>query len=90
VKEQRWFEDHLIPLLIDELKRAPLSACIAYRAASCIHSLLVCSDVARLILEKNGGVEALGKAYKFGVGSHELLASETLRCLKVIEEASHV
>lgn len=85
VEEQKWFADHLIPLLVDELKRAPLSACIAYKAASCIQSLLQCSDVARTILEKNGGAEALEKALEVGQHSHELLATESSRCLKAME-----
>jgi hypothetical protein len=88
VKDQKWFADHLIPLLIDELKRAPLSACIAYRAASCLHSLIECSLEARIILEKSGGVDALEKAHEFGLRSHELLANETLRCLKVVNVSS--
>jgi hypothetical protein len=88
VKEQKWFADHLIPLLLDELKRAPLSACIAYRAASCLYSLIECSAEARIILEKSSGVDALEKAHEFGLGSHELLANETLRCLKVVNVPS--
>jgi hypothetical protein len=88
VKDQKWFADHLIPLLIDELKRAPLSACIAYRAASCLHSMIECSVEARIILKKSGGVDVLEKAHEFGLGSHELLANETLRCLKVVNVPS--
>jgi hypothetical protein len=83
VKDQKWFADHLIPLLLDELKRAPLSTCIAYRAASCLYSLIECSVEARIIFEKGGGVNALEKAHEVGLGSHELLANETLRCLKL-------
>lgn len=84
VKDQKWFADHLIPLLLDELKRAPLSAGIAYRAASCLYSLIECSVEARIIVERSGGVDALEKAHEFGVGSHGLLANETLLCLKVV------
>jgi hypothetical protein len=88
VKDQKWFAEHLIPLLLDELKRAPSSACIAYRAASCLHSLIECSVEARIILEKSGGVDTLEKAHEFGLGSHALLANETRRCLKVVNVSS--
>jgi len=85
VKDQQWFEDHLIPLLVDEIKRASSSACTAHKAACCILSLLECSSVARHIVEKNGGVEALKDAHKVGQRSHELLKCETLRCIEALE-----
>lgn len=85
VNEQKWFGDTLIPTLIDELKRATVSANSAYEAAICVLSLVSCSGLALQVLVENGIVPALESAYEFGTLRHELLAEEALRCLEVIK-----
>lgn len=81
VKDQVWFAEQLIPSLQDELKMAETSASIAQEAASSLHSLLSCSDVARRQFVNNGGLEVLQQANEFGVTRHALLAEETGRCM---------
>jgi hypothetical protein len=87
VKKQKWFSDHLIPSLLDELKRADSSANNAYQSACCVQSLISCSDVAKQLVVDNGGVSILEQAHAFGTRRHELLADETRLCLKMIESS---
>jgi hypothetical protein len=84
MKEQHWFSEYLIPSLVDELKRAETSMNDAYQAASCLHSMMVCSvDGCKAVVD-NGAVSAFQKANQVGEVRHELLANETSRCLKAI------
>lgn len=86
VKEQMWFRENLIPTLVDEIKRAKSAANNAYEAATCVSSLVSCSDVARKAVVINGGITALEEANKFGAANHELLAEETRRCLDMLRK----
>lgn len=89
VKKEKWFADHLIPSLLDEIKRAQSCANNAYQAACCVQSLVSCSDVAKQLVVDNGGVAILEQAHAFGASRHELLASETMLCLKMIQSWGH-
>lgn len=84
VQEQKWFADYLIPILLDELKHAESSANNAYLAASCLHSLLSISEVAKQLVVLNGGVASLDEANAFGTLRHGLLAKETRLCLNLV------
>jgi hypothetical protein len=84
IKEQTWFSEYLIPSLMDELKRAECCANNAYQAACCMHSLISCSEVARKLVLDCGAVNVLEKAYAYGIRRHDLLATETKRCLESI------
>lgn len=84
VKEQKWFGDNLIPSLVDEVKRAPTSACNAHQATCCLHSLASCSDHARRLVVDAGAVESLKEALEFGEARHALLAMESRQCLKLL------
>jgi hypothetical protein len=84
VKEQHWFGEYLIPSLVDELKRAETSMNDAYQAASCLHSMLICSVAGCKAVVDNGAVSAFQKANQVGEVRHELLANETSRCLKAL------
>ena len=81
VKEQTWFVEYLIPSLLNELKRAESNASNAYQAAWCLQSLIAGSAIARQALIENGGVAILEEAHAVGLRRHELLTTETKRCL---------
>jgi hypothetical protein len=66
VKKQKLFSDHLIPSLLDELKRADSSANNAFQSACCVQSLIACSDVTKQLVVDNGGVSSLEQAHAFG------------------------
>lgn len=83
---QNWFSDYLIPLLVNEIKRANNSANSAYQATSCVQSLIVASPPSRRLLIEEGVYEALKNAYEFGKNHHDLLCEETTRCLEQLDE----
>lgn len=87
LKKQKWFCDHLIPSLLDELGRAESFTNSAYQAACCVHSLVSCSEVAKQLVVDQGGVSILEQAHTFGSRRHALLASETRLCLETIKPA---
>lgn len=82
VIEHSWFEAILIPALLEAAKAAPASASNAYAAARGINSLLASSDAALRIVESLNGMETLQVAHEYGLENHDLLASESSRCLK--------
>lgn len=88
VQEQTWFTEDLIPALVDELKMASSSMCIANEAASSLYCLVVCSERARKhFVEDHGGIEILQRANQYGTECHALLAEETQRCLSALNAA---
>jgi len=89
VADQRWFTEHLVPSLLDELKIASTSGSIAHEAASCLHSIVASSEeVGRRFVGGchpfQGGIDVLRRANEFGNAQHALLAEETRRCLTVL------
>lgn len=82
MKEQRWFADSLFPSLVDELKRANTSMNNAYKAASCLHSMMSSSSGALQPLVDEGFVSVLESVHEVGRVRHELLAIEADLCLK--------
>lgn len=78
---QVWFNENLLPCLVDELKRASSDACCATQAAVCVNSFASASSSARDFLIDQGVCEALRKANEFGVECNQLLQEETQRCL---------
>jgi len=82
VQQQSWFVEYLIPSLLDELKRAETNSSNAYHAAECLQSLIASSPSSRQTLVNNGGVAILEEAHTVGLRRHELLGSETKRCLE--------
>jgi len=82
VEQQPWFVDYLIPLLLEELKCAETNTGNAYHAAWCLQSLIAASAVARQALTVNGGIAVLEEAHSVGLRRHELLFTETKRCLE--------
>lgn len=80
-EELSWFETVLIPTLLDALKGAAGSASNAYAAARGIGSILSSSEASLRMIEENNGMDALKMAHKVGLECHDLLASETARCL---------
>jgi hypothetical protein len=83
VIEQSWFNDVLIPSLIAAVKEAPTNAGNAYIASCGLNSLL-CSDVAKQIIQEGDTVEALKKAHECGLERHDLLATESRHCLDAL------
>lgn len=84
VKSSKWFNEFLIPTLLDEVKGFESSANNAYEAACGLTSLATCSDIARRVMEENSAVEDLRSAYTYGAVNHELLANECERALKAM------
>lgn len=84
MKTQKWFSEYLIPSLMNELKRVESSSNNAYQAACCMQSLLSCSEAARKFLLDSGVASVLEEAHAYGIRRHELLATETERCLKLV------
>lgn len=84
VEDQSWFVETLIPSLLNELKLAQSNTSNAYHAAWCIGSLIEGSDVARQALLEKHAVPILEEAHTIGLRRHELLYTETKRCLECI------
>lgn len=84
VRNQKWFTEHLIPSLLDELNLAATSSNNAFQAACSVLSLVSCSDQAKAVVIDNGGIAILERAHQFALQRHDLLAGETLRCLEII------
>lgn len=79
VKEQRWFQEILVPMLLAEINNAidsPQRACIAI---CCINSLSSTSMKAEILIMK--GDESIRSAQEVGNQRHALLAAEAGRCL---------
>jgi hypothetical protein len=83
IGKEAWFTSSLVSLLVDEVNRAPSSACAAYEAAACLVSLLEASPATREAVVDHGGIPALELAREFGLQQHELLAEEAGRCLEL-------
>jgi hypothetical protein len=88
IQQDQWFEQFLIPTLMDEVRSAKTSPNNAYVASGCLVSLISCSAVARGLIRAYNGVQVLGEAHEHGVVCHQLLANETERCMKALG-ASH-
>lgn len=81
INSEKWFEEFLIPALLDGVKSCATSANSAYEAVCGLTSLAKCSDVARRLMEEHSALELLQAAHKVGSSMHELLANEAERCL---------
>jgi hypothetical protein len=88
IQQEQWFEQFLIPTLMDEVRRAMTSPNNGYVASGCLVSLMSCSAVARGLIRESNGVQVLGEAHEHGVVCHALLANETERCMRALG-ASH-
>ena len=84
--EQLWFRECLFPTLLDEIKRVESNACNATRAAVCVHSLAFGSRAAKSFMIGQGIEESLRTANKYGTVCNDLLAHETERCLKILQQ----
>lgn len=80
-----WFENCLIPSLVDEVKSAGASATNAFQAVRCLQNLASCNDAVCSAIRNNGGVEAIDEAHEFALEHHDLLAEETSRFLSVMK-----
>lgn len=76
-----WFENNLIPVLLKAIGRAPICASNACAAARGIYSLLSSSKDACRNFKESDGMATIQMAHAFGLEKHDLLASETGRCL---------
>lgn len=84
VQAQKWITDFLIPSLLDEVKSFEISSNNAYEAACGLTSLAACSDVARRVMKENSAVDDLQSANQFAMYNHDLLESETRKCLALL------
>lgn len=85
IQQEQWFEEFLIPTLMDEISSAKTSPNNASIAACCLNSLMSCSSVARGLVREYGGLQIIGQAHKHGTQYHELLANETRRSLRALD-----
>jgi len=90
VQQQSWFVDYMIPSLLSELKRAETNSSNAYHAAVCLQSLIASSPASRQTLVEKGCVAVLEEAHTVGLRRHELLSSETKRCLESLGSTTTV
>ncbi len=84
VKNEKWFADFLIPSLLAEVKSFEVSSNNAYEAACGLTSLATCSGFARRVMMENSAVHDLHSANQFATYNHDLLESETRRCLSLL------
>jgi len=84
VANQKWFTDFLIPMLLDEVKGFEASSNNAYEALCGLTSLATCSDFAKKIMKENSAVDHLQIVNQFAMYHHNLLESETRRCLELM------
>lgn len=85
VEKEAWFEESLIPSLIDEVKTADFSAANAFQAVRCLQSILSSSTKVCSVFKNIGGFEAIDLAHEFALEHHQLLAEETKRFMTVIK-----
>jgi hypothetical protein len=84
VREQKWYGESLLPVLLDEIKNASTNPHCAHEAVCSISSLAESSEVARKLLLENNCVRLLEEAFAIGSTRHELLANEAKRCLAAL------
>ena len=84
VQGEKWFSEFLVPTLMDEVRSASTSPNNAYVACGCLNSLMSCSAVARGLVREYDGVQIIGEAHAYGKRRHELLATETERCMETL------
>lgn len=85
IEEDKWFVERLIPSLLNELQRFEFFTNSACKAACCVQSLMACSDVSKEVVVAKGGVAIFKQAYDFGTRRHAELASETSKCLNMVD-----
>jgi len=85
LQEQAWFEESLVPSLIDEVKSADFSATNAFQAVRCLQSIVSSNTQVRSAFESSGGIEAIKSAHEFALERNQLLAEETKRFMAVIK-----
>lgn len=85
IQEEEWFDEFLIPTLMDHVRSAKTSPNNASVATCCLNSLMSCSTVARGLVREYDGMQVIGQAHEHGAQYHELLAEETRRCMKALE-----
>jgi hypothetical protein len=85
IQQDEWFDEFLIPNLMDQVRCAKTSPNNASVATCCLNSLMSCSTVARSLVREYDGLQIIGRAHEHGVQRHELLANETRRCMKALE-----
>ena len=83
VKEERWFQDVLIPLLLVEVENAKLSPSRACLSICCLNSL--CATCMKTVVIDLNGESSIRAAQEVGNQRHELLANEASRCLLILE-----
>lgn len=81
IENQKWFTNNLIPMLLDEVKSFEASSNNAYEATCGLASMAKCSDIAKKVMVENSAVDDLKTANNFAIYNHNLLESETRRCL---------
>lgn len=85
LKTQNWFENCLVPSLIDEVKNATVSANNAFQAVRSLQSIVGCFPSMSQVIKNNGGNETMEEAHQFALQRHELLAEETKRFMTLME-----
>lgn len=83
-EQEHWFDEFLIPTLMDHVQSARTSPNNASVATCCLNSLMSCSGVARNLVGEYDGLRIISQAHEHGTQFHELLANETLRCMKAL------
>jgi hypothetical protein len=84
-EHEQWFDEFLIPNLMDHVQSAKTSPNNASVATCCLNSLISCSTVARDLIREYDGLQIIDQAHEHGAQCHELLANETRRCMKALE-----
>lgn len=85
IQKEQWFDEFLIPTLMDQVQSARTSPNNASIATCCLNSLMSCSTVARGLVHEYDGLQIIAQAHEHGAQCHELLANETSRCMKALE-----
>lgn len=85
IREQPWFEEILLPALLESLKLVEHGSNEANLAAACLASLLSSSPTIRQILKREGYISLLERAHRFGCDKHDVLANMTRKCLSLLE-----
>mmetsp|Transcript_8771 Transcript_8771/g.12748 ORF Transcript_8771/g.12748 Transcript_8771/m.12748 type:complete len:422 (+) Transcript_8771:258-1523(+) len=83
VKEQPWIKETLIPMLLRVVQNAKSNPHCAYVATCCLSNLVSsCEHGRESVQQYDGAIDALQQASIVGREYHDLLASETNRCLE--------
>ena len=85
IQQEQWFDEFLIPTLMDQVSSAKTCPNNASIATCCLNSLMSCSSIARGLVREYDGLQIIGQAHEHGVHCHELLANETRRCMKALD-----